>query len=212
MISFGTMLAFAAVALGMVCAPGPNMIYLISRSVTQGKLAGMISLFGVMLAFVVYIVATMMGLSALFLTVPILYSMIKWAGAVYLLWLAWKAIRPGSGSDRNILEPQSLAIESPKKLFIMGFMTNLLNPKAAVLYVSLLPQFIDPARGSVLMQSATLGLLQISISFIVNLLIILVASQVVSWFGKRPIWMSIQRWVMASVLTALAARMAFDRK
>lgn len=210
MISFGTMIAFAAVALGMVCAPGPNMIYLISRSVTQGKLAGMISLFGVMLAFVVYIVATMMGLSALFLTVPILYSMIKWAGAVYLLWLAWKAIRPGS--DRNILEPQSLAIESPKKLFIMGFMTNLLNPKAAVLYVSLLPQFIDPARGSVLMQSATLGLLQISISFIVNLLIILVASQVVSWFGKRPIWMSIQRWVMASVLTALAARMAFDRK
>lgn len=210
MLSWATMIAFAAVALGMVCAPGPNMIYLISRSVTQGKLAGMISLFGVMLAFGVYIIATMMGLSALFLTVPILYSMIKWAGAVYLLWLAWKAIRPGS--DRNIMEPQSLAIESPKKLFIMGFMTNLLNPKAAVLYVSLLPQFIDPARGSVLMQSATLGLLQISISFIVNLLIILVASQVVSWFGKRPIWMSIQRWVMASVLTALAARMALDRK
>lgn len=210
MISFGTMIAFAAVALGMVCAPGPNMIYLISRSVTQGKVAGMISLFGVMLAFVVYIVATMMGLSALFLTVPILYSMIKWAGAVYLLWLAWKAIRPGS--SRNILEPQSLAIESPKKLFMMGFMTNLLNPKAAVLYVSLLPQFIDPTRGSVLGQSATLGLLQISISFIVNLLIVLVASQVVSWFGKRPIWMRVQRWVMASVLTALAARMAFDRK
>lgn len=210
MISFGTMIAFAAVALGMVCAPGPNMIYLISRSVTQGKVAGMISLFGVMLAFVVYIVATMMGLSALFLTVPILYSMIKWAGAVYLLWLAWKAIRPGS--SRNILEPQSLAIESPKKLFMMGFMTNLLNPKAAVLYVSLLPQFIDPTRGSVLGQSATLGLLQMSISFIVNLLIILVASHVVSWFGKRPIWLSIQRWFMASVLTALAARMAFDRK
>lgn len=210
MISFGTMIAFAAVALGMVCAPGPNMIYLISRSVTQGKVAGMISLFGVMLAFVVYIVATMMGLSALFLTVPILYSMIKWAGAVYLLWLAWKAIRPGS--SRNILEPQSLAIESPKKLFMMGFMTNLLNPKAAVLYVSLLPQFIDPTRGSILGQSATLGLLQMSISFIVNLLIILVASHVVSWFGKRPIWLSIQRWFMASVLTALAARMAFDRK
>lgn len=210
MISFGTMIAFAAVALGMVCAPGPNMIYLISRSVTQGRVAGVISLFGVVLAFVVYIVATMMGLSALFLTVPMLYTMIKWAGAVYLLWLAWKAIRPGS--DRNILEPQALTIESPKKLFMMGFMTNLLNPKAAVLYVSLLPQFIDPTRGSVLMQSATLGLIQISISFIINLLIVLVASQVVSWFGKRPIWLRVQRWVMASVLTALAARMALDRK
>lgn len=210
MISFGAMIAFAAVALGMVCAPGPNMIYLISRSVTQGRVAGVISLFGVVLAFVVYIVATMMGLSALFLTVPVLYTMIKWAGAVYLLWLAWKAIR--SGSDRNILEPQALTIESPKKLFMMGFMTNLLNPKAAVLYVSLLPQFIDPARGSVLMQSATLGLIQISISFIINLLIVLVASQVVSWFGKRPIWLRVQRWVMASVLTALAARMALDRK
>lgn len=210
MVSVGTMIAFAAVSLGMVCAPGPNMIYLISRSVTQGRLAGVISLLGVVLGFIVYIVATMMGLSALFLTVPFIYQLIKWAGAAYLLWLAWKAIRPGG--EQNILQPQSLAIESPRKLFMMGFMTNILNPKVAVLYVSLLPQFIDPAHGSVLGQSATLGLIQISVSFMINLLIVLIASQVVSWFGTRPIWLKVQRWLMASVLTALAARMALDRK
>jgi threonine/homoserine/homoserine lactone efflux protein len=81
------------------------------------------------------------GLTALFLAVPYLYEVVKWGGAAYLLWLAWNAVKPGAAS---ILEPYKLPIESPKKLFIMGFMTNLLNPKIAILYVSLLPQFEDP--------------------------------------------------------------------
>lgn len=162
MVSVGTLIAFALVSLGMVCSPGPNMIYLISRSITQGRMAGIISLLGVVLGFVIYIVATMFGLSALFIAVPFVYQAVKWAGAAYLLWLAWNAIKPGASS---VLEPRTLSIDTPRKLFIMGFMTNLLNPKIAILYVSLLPQFENPARGSLLIQGGALGLTQIIISF-----------------------------------------------
>ncbi|WP_199621830.1 LysE family translocator [Paenibacillus alkalitolerans] len=209
MVSSGTLIAFAIVSLGMVCSPGPNMIYLLSRSVSQGRAAGVVSLLGVILGFVFYIIATMLGLSALFLIVPYVYETVKWAGAVYLLWLAWNSVKPGAAS---IFKPHTLSVEPPKKLFLMGFMTNLLNPKIAVLYVSLLPQFVDPSRGSVLLQSATLGLTQIVVSFAVNLLIVLAASNVASWFGTRPMWLRMQQWLMASVLTGLAARLAFDRR
>lgn len=208
-MTFTTLLAFALVALGMVCTPGPNMIYLISRSVTQGRMAGIISLLGIVLAFLVYIVTTMLGLSALFLAAPLVFDAVKLAGAAYLLWLAWQAVKPGT---RSVLTTRQLQVDPPKKLFLMGFMTNLLNPKAAVLYVSLLPQFEDPARGSLLLQSATLGLTQITVSFTVNLIIVLTASRIASWFGTRPKWLQIQRWLMGSVLTGLAVRLAFERR
>jgi len=193
----------------MVCSPGPNMIYLISRSITQGRMAGFISLLGIMLGFIIYIIATMFGLTALFLAVPSLYEAVKWAGAAYLLWLAWNSIKPGATS---IMEPRTIAIEPPQKLFLMGLMTNLLNPKIAILYVSLLPQFEDPEKGSLLLQGTVLGFTQITVSFIVNLLIVFTASRVAKWFGTRPTWLRVQRWLMASVLTGLAVRLAFERR
>lgn len=193
----------------MVCSPGPNMIYLISRSISQGRKAGIISLMGVVLGFVVYLIASMLGLIAIFNTVPVIYMAMKWAGAAYLLWLAWKTIKPGSAS---ILEPVALPIEKPKKLFLMGFITNLLNPKIAVLYISLLPQFQNPEKGSLLAQSAILGLTQILISFAVNLLIVLTASKISSWLGKRPTWLKAQRWIMSGVLTGLAVKLAVQRR
>lgn len=209
MVSLGTLIAFAFVSLGMVCSPGPNMIYLISRSITQGRIAGVISLLGVILGFVVYMIATMLGLTALFIAIPFAYEAVKWMGAAYLLWLAWNAIRPGA---KSVLEPQNLSVDPPQKLFLMGFMTNLLNPKIAVLYMSLLPQFQDPTQGSLLVQGAILGITQIAVSFSVNLLIVLAASRVAAWFSTRPSWLRIQRWLMASVLTGLAVNLAFERR
>ncbi|QCI65454.1 LysE family translocator [Phreatobacter stygius] len=210
MVSLSNIAAFALVALTMVLTPGPNMIYLISRSITQGRLAGFVSLFGVIAGFVFYMLAAALGVTALLFAIPLAYEAIKWAGAGYLLYLAWNAVRPGA---RSVLEPRTdLAVDPPGRLFAMGFLTNLLNPKIAMLYLSLLPQFIDPARGDVLMQSVLLGTTQIIVSFAVNAAIVLAAGSVALWFAHRPRWAQAQRWIMAAVLTALALSLGLDRR
>lgn len=203
------LLLFAGAALLMVLTPGPNMIYLISRSICQGRKAGVISLFGVVTGFLLHMFAAAIGLSALLLAVPLGYELLKWAGAAYLLWLAWQAVRPGA---RSPFEPQPLPPDSPAKLFAMGFLTNALNPKIAVFYLSVFPQFIDPGRGSVFLQSITLGCTQILVSFTVNLLIALSAAGIASWFARNPAWLAIQRYFMGFVLAALAVRLALEQR
>jgi threonine/homoserine/homoserine lactone efflux protein len=210
MVSFVSWSAFALVSLGMVLTPGPNMIYLITRSLLQGRKAGFISLLGVILGFVFYMVSAALGLTAILIAVPYAYEILQWAGATYLLYLAWNAVKPGA---RSVLSPRTdLGLDGPRKLFVMGFVTNLLNPKIALLYLSLLPQFVEPAKGHLLLQSLTLGLTQIALSFSVNLAIVLTAGSVASWFSARPTWLTFQRWAMASVLTALAVKLALDRR
>lgn len=199
--------AFALICLGMVLTPGPNMIYLVSRSICQGPMAGLVSLGGVALGFVVYVLLTAGGITVLLFAVPFAYDLLKFAGAVYLAWLAWQTLKPGG---RSPFQVRDLPADSNRKLFLMGFVTSLLNPKVAVLYLSLLPQFIDPAGGSVLLQSLVLGFTQIAISVTVNGLIALSAGSIALFLVGRPFWLVVQRWLMGTVLTALAVRMVTE--
>lgn len=204
-----SLIAFALVALGMVLTPGPNMVYLISRSICQGRTAGLISLGGVALGFVFYMLCAALGITALVLAVPYAYDAIRIVGATYLLWLAWQALRPGG---RSAFEVRALTVDRPGRLFAMGFVTNLLNPKIAVMYLSLLPQFIDPVRGSVLGQSLALGAIQIAISLCVNGAIIISAASIARFLTRRPGWATVQRWLMGTVLAGLAVRMATEAR
>jgi threonine/homoserine/homoserine lactone efflux protein len=199
--------AFALVAFGMVLTPGPNMIYLISRSLCQGPMAGLISLIGVALGFLVYMLSAAFGITALLFAVPYAYDALRIGGALYLLYLAWQAVRPGG---RSAFEVRDLPKDSPKRLFLMGFATSLLNPKVAVLYLSLLPQFIDPALGHIFLQSVAFGTIQIVTSVSVNSLFVLTAGSIATFLAGRPAWLSMQRWLMGGVLGALALRMAMD--
>lgn len=201
------LLAFALICLGMVLTPGPNMIYLVSRSICQGPMAGLVSLAGVALGFVVYVLLTALGLTVLLFAVPFAYDLLKFAGALYLAWLAWQALKPGG---RSPFQVRDLPADSNRKLFLMGFVTSLLNPKVAVLYLSLLPQFIDPAGGSVLIQSLALGFTQVVISVTVNGLIALSAGSIALFLAGRPLWIVVQRWLMGTVLAALAIRMVTE--
>lgn len=204
-----SLLGFALVALGMVLTPGPNMVYLISRSICQSRMAGLISLGGVALGFLAYMLAAALGVTALLFAVPYAYDTLRLAGAVYLLYLAWQAVRPGG---RSPFQVRDLPKDSARRLFAMGFLTNLLNPKIAMLYLSLLPQFIDPGPGNVFGQSLVLGTVQIAISVVVNAVIVIAAGSIAAFLGSRPLWLVAQRWLMGTVLAGLAVRMALDSR
>lgn len=190
----------ALVALGMVLTPGPNMIYLVSRSLSQGSVAGLVSLGGTALGFVVYMTMANLGLAAVFAVVPWLYTLIKTAGAAYLLFLAWRAFRPGGLS---LFEARDLPRDSNARLFGMGLATNLLNPKAAIMYVALIPQFIVPAHGNVIAQGFVLGGVQIVVSLVVNTLIILGAGTIAAFLRRRPRWLPWQRRTTGAMLAGV---------
>lgn len=207
LVPLSTLAAFGGIALGMVLTPGPNMAYLVSRTLCQGRLAGLMSLAGVGLGFVAYVLLAAFGITALLFAVPFAYDALRLAGAAYLGWMAWQALRPGGRSPFQI---RDLPADSPRRLFAMGLFTSLLNPKVAALYLSLLPQFVDAEAGAILGQTLLLGATQIAISLSVNFLIVLSAALVATFLTRRPFWALVQRWLMGTVLAGLALRMAFE--
>ena len=207
MISLTAVFAFSLVALGMVLTPGPNMAYLVSRSICQGRPAGLISLAGVGTGLTVYMLLAAFGITGLILAAPLAYDSLRIAGGLYLGYLAWQALRPDGVSPFDVRE---LPPDPPKRLFTMGLMTSLLNPKVAMIYVSLLPQFIQTDRGYVMAQSIALGTAQVFISVCGNALILLCACGIAEFLRDRPTWAIAQRYLMGIVLAGLAAKMLID--
>jgi threonine/homoserine/homoserine lactone efflux protein len=208
LVSNEALLGIALVELGLVIVPGPNMIYLISRSIAQGRRAGLISLAGVGLGFLAYLLAASAGLATLFALVPEIYVALKLAGAAYLLWLAWNAFRPGGTS---VFATQELEPDRPRKLFGMGLLTCLLNPKIAILYISLLPQFLDLSRGHLGLQSLILGLTQLTVGVAMNAVFVITAGSIAVFLARRPTWMRIHRYLTGTALAVFAIRLATDR-
>jgi threonine/homoserine/homoserine lactone efflux protein len=209
MVEASDIVIFGLAALTMALSPGPNMVYLVSRSLCQGRNAAIVSLFGVVVGFVFHMLLAALGLSVIFVSVPLAYNLLKLAGAAYLMWLAWQAVRPDAPA---LFEARQLPPDSRVKLFLMGLLTNALNPKIAVFYLSVFTQFLHPERGSLLAQSVILGSTQILISFLVNLTITLAAGAVSSWFSHHPIWIRVQKWFMGAVLAGLALKLASSQR
>ncbi|MFC6286967.1 LysE family translocator [Nocardioides sp. GCM10027113] len=193
----------------MVLTPGPNMVYLASRSISQGRTAGLVSLGGVALGFVCYLTAAASGLAALFAAVPATYHVVKVAGALYLGWLAWGMLRPGGSAP---FEARELPPHSHRRLFAMGLVTNLLNPKIALMYAALIPQFVSPADGSTVLQLLQLGGVQIVVAVAVNMLIVLGAAGLSTFLSRRPRAMRSQRLLSGGVLGGFAVHMVLSRR
>ena len=200
---------FALASALLALTPGPNLLYLVSRTLCQGRRAGVVSLAGTTLGFVFHVFAAALGLSAIFVTVPVLYDAMRYVGACYLLWLAWDALRPGG---RGVFAPRMLPQDAPWRLFRVGLVTSVLNPKVAMFYLALFPQFIDASRGSVFVQGMVLGLVQIAINVASDLVFVLAAGSITSWLARRPLWSALQRWVLGVVLAGIAVRLAFDSR
>lgn len=204
-MSLSAVVGVAVIAFGLVVTPGPNMIYLVSRSLAQGQRAGLVSLAGVATGFLGYLIATAVGLAALFVAVPTLFVVVKLLGAAYLLYLAWGILRP---SGRSLFEGDPGAPRhSPRKLYSLGLLTCSLSPKIALMYAALLPQFVDPTQPAV-PQLMTLGMVQIAVAVTVNAAWVLAAAWVARFPRSRPTAQRLQRWVTGSLLGGFAIHLA----
>jgi threonine/homoserine/homoserine lactone efflux protein len=195
---------FALAVLVLALTPGPVWIYLISRTLTQGRRAGYFSLIGVMAGVVVHLLAAALGLSAILLALPAAFNVIKLAGAAYLLWLAWSTLRGGGFS----FTPQPLDPVPDAVLFRQSLTASVVNPKVAVFYLSLFPQFVDPASGSVLLQSLALGVVHISVGTLVDGTLVTIAGALSGWIARRAGWLRAQRWFLGGAFGVLAVWLA----
>lgn len=201
------MYQFLAVGGMLAITPGPNMVYVMSRSIAQGRGAGLISLAGVMCGYLFYMFSAAFGITALVLKVPGASAILGAAGSVYLVYLAWQAVKPGG---RSPFEVRPLPQEPPLRLLAMGATTSLLNPKLAMLFISLLPQFIDHQRNDVFGQSLTLGSLLIAAFALANGSVAVASSGMARFLKRRPGLMLAQRWLMGAMLGGLGISLAVD--
>lgn len=210
MIPQDSLALFSLACVLLALTPGPNLLYLVSRTLCQGRVAGLVSLAGTTTGFLFYAVGAAVGVTAVFVAIPVLYDVLRYFGAAYLLWLAWDSVRPQGGG--GLFTRRDLPALAPASLFRTGILTSMLNPKVALFYVALFPQFVDPARGSVLTQSLVLAAIQIAIDAACDLLFVLAAARVADWLGTRPGWLAVQRWVLGGVFGAIAVKLALDSR
>lgn len=209
MPTLDNLLLFFVASVVLVLTPGPNLLYLVSRTLCQGRHAGIVSLAGTTTGFLFHVVAASLGLSAVFVAVPWAYDALRYAGAAYLLYLAADALRPQSA---GLFAPRRLPVAGRWRLFRIGALTSILNPKVALFYVALFPQFVDPQRGSVLLQSLLLGSIQIGVSVVGDLLFVLAAARIARFLAGRPLWAAAQRWLLGLVFAAIAVRLLADER
>lgn len=203
-LGFERLALFAFAVMLLALTPGPVWVYLLSRTLTQGRRAGYFSLLGVAAGVVVHVLLAAFGITVVLLAIPFAFDAIKLAGAAYLLWLAINTLRGGGLS----FSPQPLAVVADRVLFRQALIAALLNPKVAVFYLSLFPQFVEPATGPVFAQSLLLGVVHLAVSTVVDGLLVTVAGALAAWFATRPAWLRMQRWLLGSAFGALAVWLA----
>ncbi|MBR1217378.1 LysE family translocator [Bradyrhizobium sp. U87765 SZCCT0131] len=167
----GSWAAFALTSLVIEITPGPNMAYLAALSLSNGVRVGLTAVAGIALGLSVYGIAAALGLAALIDGTPLLYEALRWAGVIYLLWLAWDGWRSEAETSATATDDRI----RPAVAFRRGLVTNLLNPKAAVFYIAILPDFVRINLGAVRMQTLVLSAIYVGVAAIVHLSIVLLA-------------------------------------
>ncbi|UYN95239.1 MAG: LysE family translocator [Enhydrobacter sp.] len=209
MLDLSTLALFAVACLALTATPGPDMLLIASRSASQGRAAGWATLAGIQVGTYCHALAAALGLSQLFLVVPVAYDIVRYAGAAYLLYLAWRAFR----SDGTPLSPTTGLSRLPVgTVFLQGLLTNILNPKMALFVLALFPQFVDPAAGSIVLQMMVLATVINLFGIVVNGGVILMASRLGRLFAGHGRLRRLPQMVLGTVFAGLALRLAFDSK
>ncbi len=209
MPDLSTLMLFSAASVVLTATPGPDMLLIASRSISQGRAAGFLTYIGIALGTYCHALAAALGLSQLFLAVPTAYEVIRWAGCAYLLYLAWKTLR----SEVMQFAPDAgLKRHSMTRILGEGLATNLLNPKMALFVLALFPQFLDPVQGSLTLQILILATVLNVIGFLVNGAVILLSGFIRNRITGLGRFRKLPEYLLATVFAGLACRLALGTR
>jgi threonine/homoserine/homoserine lactone efflux protein len=200
-------LTFLFAALMLNIAPGPDMLYVIGRSVGQGRRAGIVSSLGVFVGCWVHILAAALGVAALLRSSPMAFNAVRYAGAAYLIYLGIKMLAQKTDLSARPLKPEGLT-----SIFRQGVLTNVLNPKVAIFFLAFLPQFIDAHRGSVALQIVLLGLIFNVGGTLVNLAVAYAGGTLGELLRRNEHFARLQRWFTGVIFIGLGLRLAWQRR
>jgi threonine/homoserine/homoserine lactone efflux protein len=204
-----SLLLFVGAGLVLNVTPGPDLLYILGRSVSQGRAAGVVSALGIGAGCLVHVLGAALGLSALLLALPHAYDLVRWAGAAYLVVLGVRALRSKAGA----LEVKALAPVSPRRVFLQGALTNVLNPKVALFFLAFLPQFADPSRGPLAPQLLLLGAIFAVNGTLFCVAFALFASRLGAWLRTRFGVTRLLDRITGGLFVALGLRLALlDRR
>lgn len=193
-----TLIVYSLAVLALLIVPGPAVVYIVTRSIDQGRRAGFVSIAGIHVGTLVHILAAGVGLSALVARSAVAFTMMKLVGAIYLVLLG--AIRL---MRRENEQPPALTQRSLRGIFWQGVIINILNPKTALFFLAFLPQFIDPSRGSTAFQAALLGLIFIMLGLLSDGVYAFVAGEAASWLRRSRTAVRLRRWVAGTIYVGL---------
>ncbi len=210
-IDTATLVSFGLASAALVAMPGPATLYIVTRSLDQGKKAGLASVLGISMGAMVHFLAAGLGLSTILMTSATAFSAVKYAGAIYLVFLGIQKTR-----SHEMLKLDDASAPQPLiKVFYQGVVVNILNPKAAVFALAFLPQFIDPSGSPIWQQLAVLSLVFAMIGLTGDGTYALIADRMRQWLTRNPLFMRRQKYVVGGTYIALgvaAATIAPSRK
>jgi threonine/homoserine/homoserine lactone efflux protein len=196
----GEMFIFFSAAAILLLIPGPAVLYVVARSMDQGRAAGLASAAGIAVGTLVHVLAATLGLSALLISSALAYSAVKYAGACYLFYLGIKKFRERPANGGNYAQGDPIPL---RKVFAQGVLVNVLNPKTGIFFFAFLPQFVSPARGQVWLQFLALGMMFAVMGWISDSLYALSAGSAAHWLRRKKRLMTNERYVAGTVYMGL---------
>ncbi len=208
MIDPGTLAVFAGASAALIAVPGPAVLYIVTRSIHQGRRAGVASVLGIEVGALVHVAAAAIGLSALLASSAVAFSVVKYAGAAYLIGLGlWTLL---SGRGHREAETTRGSDVRLGRVFAQGILVNAFNPKVALFFLAFLPQFVDPDAAHPALQIGLLGLVFVAIALVLDLVWALAAGTAGGVLRRSQRFLHVQRYVSGSVYVALGVATAFS--
>ena len=206
MLEFSRLTLFIVAAFILLVTPGPAVLYIVARSIDQGRMAGIVSTLGIGLGTLLHVIAAALGVSALLVSSALAFNIIKYLGAIYLIYLGVRRLL----THEKLQQPTVIEHKRLSRIFYQGVLVNLLNPKTALFFFAFLPQFVDVARGSVAGQIISLGVIFIAMGILSDGLYALLAGTLGNWLKGNLYFIRAERYFAGTVFIALGVTTAFS--